>query len=316
MMPRCGWLLVALLVWIGSYSAYAGNPFLSKSKHDEQETISEEQSSDKSAELRSAYPWIPSWFAPVLRITNLWQRDLKRRLSAYARDMKEHPFGASLLWFLFVSFLYGAVHAIGPGHGKSVVMSYFLNRPASWKQGVVLANLITSVHVGAGVAVVGGMVLFLDSTRIVDFEAISPTMERVSYGLLVLVGLMLLAHAVLDLHRSSPDQENDKPLDDWKSMVAMALATGLVPCPGAALVLLFSVITGVVFQGLLAMVLIALGMGLTTSLFALIAIGSRKSALAVARVNTRAVQVTHGVLSIGAALTVMALGAVLFLSAG
>ena len=62
-------------------------------------------------------------------------------------------FGAFLL-ALAVAFAYGAVHALGPGHGKFVVVSYFLGREARVMRGVVMAVQIAIVHVIAAIVIV------------------------------------------------------------------------------------------------------------------------------------------------------------------
>jgi ABC-type nickel/cobalt efflux system permease component RcnA len=42
-----------------------------------------------------------------------------------------------------LAFLFGIVHALMPGHGKSVLMSYHLGRPGRWTQGVATGSLLT-----------------------------------------------------------------------------------------------------------------------------------------------------------------------------
>ena len=41
-----------------------------------------------------------------------------------------------------VAFLFGIVHALMPGHGKSVLMSYHLGRPGRRTQGVATGTLL------------------------------------------------------------------------------------------------------------------------------------------------------------------------------
>ena len=60
----------------------------------------------------------------------------------------------ALILALAVAFAYGAIHAFGPGHGKFVVVSYFLGREARVMRGVVMALQIAIVHVIAAIVIV------------------------------------------------------------------------------------------------------------------------------------------------------------------
>src|SRR5256885_6852539 len=52
-------------------------------------------------------------------------------------------------WTLvIVCFGYGIVHTLGPGHGKAVVVAYFLDsaRPRAWLEGVFAGSWIAFTH--------------------------------------------------------------------------------------------------------------------------------------------------------------------------
>ena len=51
-----------------------------------------------------------------------------------------------ILILLAISFAYGFVHASGPGHGKTLVASYFLANDKSYKNALLVALLIAAVH--------------------------------------------------------------------------------------------------------------------------------------------------------------------------
>ncbi len=305
--------LVGLFFLVAENAVLAGNPFLSKGKAEKTEAAE-----PRADALASPPPvqGLPAFLAPVLRVTNAWQKELKSELTAFARDMKTEPFGVSFFLFLLLSFIYGVVHAIGPGHGKSVVMSYFLNRPGGLWRGFAMGHLITAVHVASGAAIILVMALILDSTRVADFEAMSPKMEAVSYTLVILIGAYLAVHAALDLRRKRWTQKEEPSPGDWRGLLLTSVVTGLVPCPGAALILLFSVILDVLFQGLLAMFFLAMGMGLTTSGFALLAIGSRRTVLRAAQRNEKAFVAVYAVLSFGGAFAIVLLGSLMLYGTG
>src|SRR5688572_23959417 len=56
------------------------------------------------------------------------QREMNESISAKFHEMQAGS-SAALFGILLLSFAYGALHAAGPGHGKSVVASYLLARP-------------------------------------------------------------------------------------------------------------------------------------------------------------------------------------------
>jgi hypothetical protein len=51
------------------------------------------------------------------------QQQLHRDLAKAVRELKSDPFTAGLT-LIGLSFLYGVLHAAGPGHGKAIISSY------------------------------------------------------------------------------------------------------------------------------------------------------------------------------------------------
>ena len=76
--------------------------------------------------------------------------EIATRMNAIERG--DDP-GAFIL-ALAIAFAYGVVHAFGPGHGKFVIVSYFLGREARVMRGVAMAVHIAIIHVIAAVVVV------------------------------------------------------------------------------------------------------------------------------------------------------------------
>ena len=61
------------------------------------------------------------------------QKVLREKLTAAISAMKSGDWDA--IWkFLAICLVYGMLHALGPGHGKSIVVGYFIARRGRWRQ--------------------------------------------------------------------------------------------------------------------------------------------------------------------------------------
>ena len=150
----------------------------------------------------TAQPSPPSAFAPpaatqpqstgglfdwVLRT----QQDLQRGLAESVRRLKEeNVFGAALMLAL-LSFLYGVVHAIGPGHGKAIISSYVVANDETVRRGIIISFIAAGLQALTAIALVGILALSLNATGL-EINAWSNQLETVSYALIALVGLWLL----------------------------------------------------------------------------------------------------------------------------
>ena len=76
-----------------------------------------------------------------------WLSDVQRgpngRLVALSRQAKEEPTAAPVLLAFLTAFLFGMVHAAGPGHGKTFTLSYFLAENPRVGRGILFGGLIS-----------------------------------------------------------------------------------------------------------------------------------------------------------------------------
>lgn len=249
------------------------------------------------------------------------QKQLTLKLNGFGMDIRHDPLGHALWMFLAFSFLYGIVHAVGPGHGKTVVCSYFLSNPGSFFSGAVMGNTITFVHMGsAAVAVAIAYLVF--STGMGGFAAATRALQPASYALLALMGLFLLAKAIRDVARGGMLVETSCPIDHdevarakhIKHVLMVSFVTGLIPCPGAAVILAFSIGQGILWAGMGAIIVMAIGMGLTTTLFAWAAVAARGATLKLSGTNRKFFNWVYAGLSICGAAAIALFGAALFMS--
>jgi ABC-type nickel/cobalt efflux system permease component RcnA len=295
-------ILVILLCCLYPCMAAAQNPFVDRDT---------DASESEETETRITPP---PFLQKVPDRVVLWQKHLREGMSTVARDIRDRPFGSSFWLFLALSFAYGVVHAVGPGHGKTVVASYFLNRPGTPGDGILMSFLIALFHVGSATVIIMGLYAIFQTTGMNSFEEASPLLQRTSYALLFLVGLFLFSKTIYELvkgNAETADDTRDAPVKG--GVVVTALATGIVPCPGAAIILSFTIIIGIPGVGLVSMLLVALGMGLTVSVAAVVTILSRRAVFRVAGHNRKAFVWTYGVVSIAGSLLLMSLSGLLFL---
>jgi len=252
----------------------------------------------------------PSMWQCLMTHINNWQAFFKDILTDFGNDLKQDFWGPSLFLFLFFSFLYGIVHALGPGHGKSIVTSYFIARPGNYMSGLVMSFALSLTHASSGAIFVVVMKYVLESPLL--FSTALP-LEQVSYALLIIVGGFVTIFGVLDLIKNK-DTENIVPSENIKQMLMVALITGMIPCPGASIILIFTLSLNMHFVGLIAILAMGIGMGITTSAFACVAIFSRSSITTMTDSSARIHYIVHEGFTILGGLIIMGLGFVMFSS--
>ena len=186
------------------------------------------------------------------------------------------------------------VHALGPGHGKVIVVSYFLSRDAQIMRGLLMGLQIAVFHVLSAAVVVALADLVLRQA-FGSAPAEVAGVRLASYGLIALIGCSMLVQAV---RRSRLRRAG---IEVWTSAVAMAtrigtgpsgtgpgageraregalsLGVGLVPCTGAVLILLYAIANDILFAGVLLVVAIAAGMALTMGALGVLSIVARNA---------------------------------------
>jgi nickel/cobalt transporter (NicO) family protein len=117
------------------------------------------------------------------------QAEFYRQFSGLIRSAKAD---GRAVWSLFgVSFLYGVLHAAGPGHGKAVISSYLVANEETWIRGVVLSLASALLQAAVAVTVVGVAAALLNVSAPTMNGAVN-VIESASYALITLVGARLL----------------------------------------------------------------------------------------------------------------------------
>ena len=178
------------------------------------------------------------------------------------------PGWSMLLAGMLMAFCFGAVHALSPGHGKTLVAAYLVGARGTPKHAVFLGCMVTFTHT-ISVFALGLVTLYL--SRFVLPERITPILGAISGITIVWIGGALLYKRIVNRNRTLPnplvhdhgDGRVHTHVPDEISMgalIALGASGGLVPCPSALVLLLTSVSLGRVGLGLTLLVAFSAGL--------------------------------------------------------
>lgn len=211
-----------------------------------------------------------------------------------------------ILLGLVIAFVWGAGHALTPGHGKTIVAAYLVGSRGTAKHALYLGLTTTITHT-AGVFALGLITLF--ASEYILPETLFPWLSLISGLIVVWLGVSLFlsrwrglrlpaahphghhyhdhdhAHGHDHSHDHQPhDHEHshshNHPHDHehgphththlppgadgspvtWRSLLALGISGGLLPCPSALVVLLSAIALSRVEFGLMLVVAFSLGL--------------------------------------------------------
>ena len=252
---------------------------------------------------------------PSPQFTGPWWKTLPARisgtltqaLSQLQTQKSPKTFGFAML----LSFSYGVLHTLGPGHGKAVIISYFVGKSGSLQRGLSMGVRIAIFHVLSATVVVvltDAVVRQAGGSAAGNYRVV----QLISYGAIALIGGWMLRqalHAVKISRRLQATQplsataansllypslsqqiiEPEAPFatnahllsadcrcltcDDSQTAGGwLALAVGAVPCSGALLVLLYGLANNLLWPSVAMVIAISVGMALTLSWIGMTAI--------------------------------------------
>lgn len=199
------------------------------------------------------------------------QRVVYLKLSNYMVNIKDGSNKRTLFFILALSFLYGVIHALGPGHRKVVISSYLLSHKSGLPKALSLSFLSAFIHSGSGVFIV--IILNSIYLKIKDdiIQDISSLLENTGYYSLLLLSLILI---ILKVLASRKRQVKKNGID--KIGLSMIILTSLIPCPGAVTIMLFSLTMNMLVTGIFVVLAMSFGIGLSLSLISAIVIKGRE----------------------------------------
>ena len=191
---------------------------------------------------------------------------------------KHVGFGIALLAALIAAGL-GALHALEPGHGKTIVAAYLVGSKGTARHALLLGMVVTISHT-AGVYLLGGITLYAQKYILPD--RIYPFLGVLSGILIAGTGCFLFLQRYLGgqfAHSHSTEVSASVPAPTThgpqrrarvsaRQLLVLGVTGGMVPCPAALVVLLsaaalhrtgFGLFLIAAFSIGLAAVLIAMG---------------------------------------------------------
>ena len=196
----------------------------------------------------------------------------------------------ALYGLLFAAFL-GAVHAMSPGHGKAVVAAYLVGSRGTARHAAFLGITVTITHT-AGVFALG-LATLLASEYVVP-ERLYPKISLISGLAVIAIGFNLLMRrlsALIGVPRVHDDDHHhhhthehgdvhhhhhhggvthshhppgfDGSTVTWRSLLALGISGGILPCPSALVVLLAAISLHRVGYGLILVLAFSVGLAAT-----------------------------------------------------
>ena len=169
------------------------------------------------------------------------------------------------------AILFGFLHAMMPGHGKTVLFSYHLGQKGSLLSSIANGAILALTHVGIAVVLV--MAGFAVISKAFAAGGRTPQFEMASGVLILLIGAFLLWRAAT--RRSHPQDGAEA-----RNGRALAFVTGLVPCPLTTFIMSYALARGMLAAGLAVTAAMAVGMVVTIAAVAVIATLSRDRLMA------------------------------------
>src|SRR3984885_12115953 len=194
-------------------------------------------------------------------------------LTAHAQNTPRSRFtelvstqGRFSLWVLLSAALIaaglGALHALEPGHGKTIVAAYLVGSRGTARHAVLLGIVVTAAHT-AGVYLLGAMTLY--ASQYIVPEQLYPWLGAISGLSIAGLGIFMFlrqrtgetgdhSHTSGDRHShwflsmfkqpatnrvaNSPDSKTIERALSLRELCMLGITGGIVPCPAALVVLL------------------------------------------------------------------------------
>ena len=164
----------------------------------------------------------------------------------------------------------GALHAMSPGHGKTIMAAYLIGTRGTARHALFLGFTVTVSHT-LGVLALGLVTLY--ASHLIAPEQLYAWLGLFSGLVIAAIGVWLLLarlrrrHRMAHDHHGHPDHAHDDHKHNtiglsWKNLAALGVANGFIPSVSALLILLAAISLHRIAFGLLLVLAFSTGMAL------------------------------------------------------
>ena len=204
-----------------------------------------------------------------------------------------------VLLSLLIAFVFGMQHALGPGHGKTMVAAYLVGSKGTPKQAVILGLTVTATHTST-VYLLGAVTLvaaaYITPETLYLWMGLASGLLVVGFGASLFVARLWNArrrdrshdgahrHGIFGRSHTHEPHNHDRPHSEpgthhslrpesstlsphdgaaavtWRRLLSLGFIGGLLPCPSAVVVMVAAVSQGQVALGMLLIVAFSLGL--------------------------------------------------------
>jgi nickel/cobalt transporter (NicO) family protein len=191
---------------------------------------------------------------------------------------RSHLSALVILASLAAALFWGMAHALSPGHGKTIVTAYLVGQRGTPRHAALLGLIVTVTHT-IGVFALGLVTLGLSQFIVPD--RLYPWLNLVSGLLVVGIGAAVLRTRWLHRrahthgHHHHHHHHDHEAGTSMRSLFAVGVSGGLLPCPSALVVLLAAISLHRVAFGLVLILAFSAGLALTITGIGLVAVLAR-----------------------------------------
>jgi nickel/cobalt transporter (NicO) family protein len=187
-----------------------------------------------------------------------------------------------VLLSLAAALFWGMAHALSPGHGKTIVTAYLVGQRGTPRHAALLGLIVTVTHT-VGVFALGLVTLLL--SRFIVPDTLYPWLNLTSGLLVVGIGATVLwarwrhrqAHRGGHEHHHHHHHHEHEEGISGRSLLAVGVSGGLLPCPSALVVLLAAISLHRIAFGLILIVAFSAGLALSITGIGLVAVLAKRA---------------------------------------
>lgn len=207
-------------------------------------------------------------------IANLyrWHREAHEALTTFMSGFESGS--TSVITPILFAFTLGVLHALTPGHGKAVVVSYFLGREARLFAGILAGLKIAAGHVllaTALVAIFGTVVSVMGKPA-----GAAAVLQSLAYFIIAASGAWLLYKSLRPVKQGYDHSHSHSHNHYHHEHHNAPTLAGLIPCPLTMILLTYALAMTSLVVSIALLVALGIGIAATIALFGLLAISARK----------------------------------------